>query len=147
MKRWISWKCHDCGVQEGQIHNPNCDMECCPFCGGQLLACGCCYKKLGIDVSPRTWAYKHGLTDEQSKQWEEMLEQKGRIPYILSPCKCGLCGQQWPDDFSVDDRTWTKYVIPSLQAEALCLDCFSELKRLFPKGWRHPVDITFVVRR
>lgn len=34
-------QCHDCAVQGGQIHHLSCDMEQCPNCFGQLLACGC----------------------------------------------------------------------------------------------------------
>lgn len=33
-------ECHDCGVLEGQLHEPSCDMERCPICLGQLLTCG-----------------------------------------------------------------------------------------------------------
>lgn len=33
--------CHDCNVSSGQIHHPNCDMEKCPMCGGQLISCDC----------------------------------------------------------------------------------------------------------
>jgi hypothetical protein len=33
--------CHDCEVHEGQLHEDLCDMERCPFCGGQLLSCDC----------------------------------------------------------------------------------------------------------
>lgn len=136
MKRWKSWDCHDCGIKEGQIHKEGCDMERCPFCGGQLISCSCCYDKLGIDVSEGAWAYEHGLTEAQERIWLEMLERQGRIPYILVPNLCGLCGEQWPEMFDVSDKEWEKYVIPPLQAKTLCRECYDELKNLFPNGWK-----------
>jgi hypothetical protein len=33
--------CHDCGARKGQLHVPNCDMEQCPRCKGQMLSCPC----------------------------------------------------------------------------------------------------------
>ena len=33
--------CHDCGVQLGANHHPDCDMERCPRCGLQLISCAC----------------------------------------------------------------------------------------------------------
>ena len=137
MRKWRSWPCHDCGVAEGQLHQPGCDMERCPFCGGQLLGCRCAYKKLKIDHSKGTWAYKHGLTEDQEARWDAMLEAQDRIPYILNPNLCALCGEQWPECFRVSDKEWEHYVIPSLQNEILCLECYTELKRIFPYGWKH----------
>ncbi len=129
-------KCHYCGAQEGEFHKPGCDMELCPFCKGQLISCNCCYKKLKIDVSPGTWAYKHGLTDEQDKQWDAMLRKKGLIPYAPTMDVCSRCGRRSPEFFKVPDQDWQKYVPPNLQNTVLCRPCYDHYKKIFPKGWR-----------
>ena len=37
--------CHDCAVRRGQYHvGPLCDMEECPRCRGQVIACDCPYE-------------------------------------------------------------------------------------------------------
>ena len=123
-------QCHDCGTYEGQIHELGCDMEKCPWCGGQNITCGCVYKLLGIDVSPGTWAYENGLTNEQEDQWLDLLEKKGRIPYIRWPNICRKCGLLWPDMFHVPNKDWEKYIEPRMQGEMVCLDCYSEIKLL-----------------
>jgi hypothetical protein len=130
-------RCHDCGAQEGEFHKPGCDMERCPFCGGQLISCECAYKKLGIDVSPGTWAYKHGLTEEQGKKWDKMLRRKGLIPYSPTMMVCARCGRRDPEFFNVPDKEWEHYVPPELQKEVLCRPCYDHYKKIFPKGWRH----------
>jgi hypothetical protein len=33
--------CYDCGVTEGLLHIPSCDVEECPNCHTQLLSCDC----------------------------------------------------------------------------------------------------------
>ena len=32
-------ECGDCGCKLGEYHQPGCDMEKCPVCGGQLYWC------------------------------------------------------------------------------------------------------------
>lgn len=41
-------RCHDCGRMEGEIHMAGCDMERCPWCGDQLISCGCPRRVLRI---------------------------------------------------------------------------------------------------
>jgi hypothetical protein len=33
--------CHDCGVTEGQLYTPCCEVEECPNCHSQLVSCDC----------------------------------------------------------------------------------------------------------
>jgi hypothetical protein len=33
--------CHDCGIIEGELHVPGCDVEKCPACRGQAISCSC----------------------------------------------------------------------------------------------------------
>jgi hypothetical protein len=35
-------QCPDCHVGVGELHEPNCDVERCPYCGHQLLFYMCC---------------------------------------------------------------------------------------------------------
>jgi hypothetical protein len=133
----MSNKCRDCGANEGEYHSVNCDMERCPFCGGQLISCGCCYELLKIDVSEGTWAYSHGLTDEQAEQFEHLLDVKGKIPWVQIPVLCELCGEVFPDFFHVPNEEWQKYVIPPLQHTVLCRICYNKQVALFPNGWQN----------
>ena len=122
--------CHECGVQEGEMHKYSCDMERCPFCGRQLISCGCCYRELDIDVSPGTSAYKYGLTQSQSVLWQQRLAQKGRVPWIEYPDLCVRCGSLWPESFSVSDEDWVKYVEPAQRGKMLCFSCYAAIKHL-----------------
>ena len=127
--------CHDCGCEEGQIHMHGCDMEYCPFCGGQLISCMCCYSMLGYSYD---WGapncglpeevYKHGLSDEETDKWLDMLDEKGRVPYIRWPNLCTYCGKLWPDMFRVPDEEWKKYIRMDHQNDMICIDCWNHIK-------------------
>jgi len=127
-------QCHDCGCEEGQLHEPGCDMESCPFCGGQLITCGCCYKILEIDASSGTRAYSHGLNKSQQAEWDEKLREKGLVPYISYPNICSRCGRLWPEIFRVPDEEWRKYVEIHKRGKMLCRPCFDEIRQLVDSG-------------
>ena len=76
-------RCGDCHALEGEYHELGCDLERCPFCGGQLISCDCCYEILNIDGSPGTRVYEFGLTPEQRKQWETDLA-KATEPNVIN---------------------------------------------------------------
>ena len=94
----MSTLCHDCVAREGELHVFGCDMERCPFCGGQLIGCGCFSE----------------LVNEDEEKFVKLVKAKGRIPWVQIPNFCGLCGLAWPKMFNVPDEEWEKYVIPPL---------------------------------
>ena len=120
--------CHDCGAEEGALHEFGCDMERCPFCGGQLICCDCCYKELEIDCSEGSWAWDNGLTVEQEKDWLALLRAEGRVPYIRWPIVCAYCGELWPDMFMVPDAEWKKYIQIDCRHEVVCRDCWAKIR-------------------
>lgn len=133
--------CFECGVKEGQYHQPGCFNEKCPFCGGQLVSCDCCYKHLKlIDKKKYTAAtdflspsiYKNGLTRAQGMKWDKILKKKGLIPYIQYPIVCAYCGKLWPDMF-MDDR-WSKYIEPAMRNRVLCKECFKLIVNRIDRG-------------
>jgi hypothetical protein len=66
--------CGDCGAEPGKLHKPGCDVERCPKCGGQIIACNCIYEVCGMD--PDTLEdehpdiYENGPTDEMYDKWD-----------------------------------------------------------------------------
>ena len=129
-------ECHDCGVLEGEIHWFGCDMETCPWCGGQLLGCPCVGKQLKLHKDDTDWIH-HIMTKfpsrHNSEEWlrfSKIMDDKGRIPYIILPSHCVRCGVAWPDHFKLSDDEWKSYMGDHEQKRIICLDCWRMLK-----GW------------
>ena len=122
--------CGDCGAEEGMFHDWGCDMERCPFCGGQLISCECPYEYFGLNGEEE-------LTEKQEEEWYIKCEEMGRIPYILIFTRCAMCGKEWDKIWMTSDDEWQKYTLPELQKECLCESCFERLKKIFPDGWRN----------
>jgi len=142
-------KCHDCGCNEGEIHEYSCDMEVCPYCGGQLCSCNCIYEKLGYAFDPNKEfsnlpqeVYENGVSDEEKEKFIKMLEEKGRIPFLAFPSLCRSCGKRNSIPIMWDDFA----KIPSIQEimqfftekpenlrkvalyKSLCISCFLILR-------------------
>ena len=134
-------ECHHCRCKEGELHDRGCDMERCPFCGGQLISCDCCYKLLGYNLDNSAEfcglpeeVYKKGLPEEDAEKWEDMLEEKGRVPYIRWPVLCAYCGKLWPEFFSVPDAEWEKYIQISERDAVICKKCWDFIVRCCNEG-------------
>ena len=138
--------CHDCGAQEGELHEYGCDMEKCLFCGGQLISCGCCYDYLGLRDHERYTAetsflpagiYEGGLNETQENEWLRILNSEGRIPFIFYPSICVYCGRLWPETFIVPDEQWKHYIEPAMQGQILCWPCYCWIRDLTDRYGRN----------
>jgi len=123
--------CHDCEVAEGLLHQPGCDMECCPFCGHQLISCDCCYTKLGFNPDPQN---EKRWSDKLEGEWGKILNERGRIPYIQYPVVCAKCGALYPGLFMVPDDEWCFYIQLNMRSKIVCLECYAYIKQVIDGG-------------
>ena len=63
-------ECPDCGVEPGELHDTNCDVERCGRCGGQRFSCGCISSS---DRMPWTGTWP-GVIECQDLGWYARLE-------------------------------------------------------------------------
>lgn len=130
-------RCHDCGCREGELHEHGCDMESCSEDGGQLITCGCLYTVLGYPHDREApfcglpeEIYRNGLSEEQRAESRRLIDERGRVPFMVYPSICARCGKLWPAMGMVPDWEWERYVEPSEQLGILCQDCYDEIKGL-----------------
>jgi hypothetical protein len=118
-------RCCDCNVMEGELHQLGCDQEVCPFCGGQVISCMCIYRKFfGIN-----WQSCVVMPREHLKvKWDQVIRDKGRIPFVLYPNLCAKCGKKWPEMFSIPNSDWQRYVAPDQRKNLLCKPCYLKIK-------------------
>jgi hypothetical protein len=93
--------CHDCGVIKGEFHVPECDVERCPACGGQIFGCDCNWpgergsmpgakvpkplsaKDLKIIAARRQFQWRHlGFAPDGDALFEVTNGSEIRLPYL-----------------------------------------------------------------
>jgi hypothetical protein len=114
--------CHDCGVLEGQRHHSGCDMERCPYCGGQLITCDCnTYLDDGVRVNSRS-----------------KFDDENAVPFIKYPIICAKCGTFWPEMFMVPNDEWNRYIEPRERDKIICRSCYDQIKAWIDDGRKNP---------
>ncbi len=78
-------QCPNCGVDPGQYHVPGCDVERCPYCGGQLISCRCDDVPPLDDRMPWTGEWP-GVAECREFGWYATPGPRGWVP----------CGQDEP---------------------------------------------------
>ena len=78
-------RCHDCGVQKGDLHAEGCDWEECPTCHGQKISCGC-----PETAEVHTFIAEHHVREMMTRAVRELLPDlhghlgRGRVQGRLS---------------------------------------------------------------
>ena len=107
--------CPDCGVSPGELHLDMCDVERCPYCGGQYISCGCHNIWNVTDCLPWTGEWPGALECREFGWYSKFVDGEGWI----------TCGKNDPDateDLNklYTDAVWSKeqkrFVLPETEA-------------------------------
>jgi hypothetical protein len=82
----MSDRCPSCGCLVGQLHEPFCNRELCPFCGDFISTCDCIFDVLTLTEAERQ-AVEEYVDDSVEPlrgicaRWLKAVDAKGRVPY------------------------------------------------------------------
>jgi hypothetical protein len=72
--------CPDCDVSPGEHHKLGCDIEQCPYCGGQLISCDCRKKPPLDDRMPWSGQWP-GVAECRAFGWfARLIPGRGWVP-------------------------------------------------------------------
>ena len=78
--------CPRCGTTSGQLHEPFCNRELCPFCGDFVTTCECIFDVLSLSTDERRIVVE--FEDDSVEplrrirdKWFAAVKAKGRVPY------------------------------------------------------------------
>ena len=78
--------CPSCATSVGQLHEPFCNRELCPFCGDFITSCECIFEVLALSDAERVLVEEfiddsveplRGICD----RWSQAVKAKGRLPF------------------------------------------------------------------
>jgi hypothetical protein len=78
--------CRTCGTPVGQLHEPFCNRELCPFCGDFVTTCECIFEVLGLSHAERVVVEEY-IDDSVEPlrgicaRWSQAVDAKGRVPF------------------------------------------------------------------
>lgn len=123
--------CGDCGAVPGAYHQPGCDVERCPRCGGQQISCSCIYVVNDINVDrmeeDHPEIFHEGPTDGMYHRWDHewkdrRLRWTGVWPGVVECHELGFfCRDLWQDtgepvvgpwDFDEQERRGMVFHVP-----------------------------------